>query len=165
MRELCAVAGRWCLAAGCCCCCHRCCQPRSGRLCPAAPRSSPGDRPHRRGDGPVSWPGSLPGPWFWPECFRRLNVKGGQRPFSKETRSALDIEGKYVTIQGPSPDLTSSVSGLLGELAHVRQVKSPCLRCRPRVAVVPLSLPFHRARGGHEPLHPELAAQLAVSRG
>jgi hypothetical protein len=47
---------------------------------------------------------------FWPECFRRLNVKGGQRPFPKETRSALDIEGKHVTIQGPSPDLTSSVS-------------------------------------------------------
>src|SRR5215813_13230606 len=32
-----------------------------------------------------------------------LNVKGGQRPFPKETRSALDIEGKHVTIQGPSP--------------------------------------------------------------
>ena len=47
---------------------------------------------------------------FWPECFRRLNVKGGRRSFPKETRSALDIEGKHVTIQGPSPDLTSSVS-------------------------------------------------------
>jgi hypothetical protein len=32
-----------------------------------------------------------------------LNVKGGQRPFPEETRSALDIEGKHVTIQGPSP--------------------------------------------------------------
>src|SRR6516162_2993802 len=41
---------------------------------------------------------------FWPECFRRLNVKGGRRPFPEETRSALDIEGKHVTIQGPSPD-------------------------------------------------------------
>jgi len=47
---------------------------------------------------------------FWPECFRRLNVKGGQRPFPEETRSALDIEGKHVTIQGPSPDLTPSLS-------------------------------------------------------
>jgi hypothetical protein len=47
---------------------------------------------------------------FWPECFRRLDVKGGRRPFPKETRSALDIEGKHVIIQGPSPDLTSSVS-------------------------------------------------------
>ena len=43
---------------------------------------------------------------FWPECFRRLNVKGGRRPFPEETRSALDIEGKHVTIQGPSPDLS-----------------------------------------------------------
>jgi hypothetical protein len=58
---------------------------------------------------------------FWPECFRRLNVKGGQRPFPEETRSALDIEGRHVTIQGPSPDLTSYVSGLLGDLAHARQ--------------------------------------------
>ncbi len=33
---------------------------RSGRLCPAAPWSSPGDRRQRGGDGPVSWPGSLP---------------------------------------------------------------------------------------------------------
>src|SRR5262249_3203261 len=40
----------------------------------------------------------------WPECFRRLDVKGGRRPFPKETRSALDIEGKHVTIQGPSPE-------------------------------------------------------------
>jgi hypothetical protein len=55
---------------------------------------------------------------FWPECFRRLNVKGGQRSFPEETRSALDIEGKHVTIQGPSPDLTSSVSGLLRNSAH-----------------------------------------------
>jgi len=39
---------------------------------------------------------------FWPECFRRLDVKGGRRTFPKETRSALDIEGKHVTIQGPS---------------------------------------------------------------
>jgi hypothetical protein len=45
---------------------------------------------------------------FWPECFRRLNVKGGRRTFPEETRSALDIEGKHVTIQGPSPDLSHS---------------------------------------------------------
>jgi hypothetical protein len=42
----------------------------------------------------------------WPECFRRLDVRGGRRPFPEETRSALDIEGKHVTIQGPSPDLS-----------------------------------------------------------
>src|SRR5215472_7586225 len=44
---------------------------------------------------------------FWPECFRRLNVKGGRRPFPEETRGALDIEGKHVTIQGPSRTWTS----------------------------------------------------------
>ena len=38
----------------------------------------------------------------WPECFRRLTVNGGRRPFPKETRSAVDGEGKYATIQGPS---------------------------------------------------------------
>jgi hypothetical protein len=47
---------------------------------------------------------------FWPECFRRLNVKGGRRSFPKETRSALDIEGKHVTIQGPSPDLSPAIT-------------------------------------------------------
>ena len=46
--------------------------------------------------------------------------------------------------------------------AHVRQARSPCLRCCPRVAVTPLSRPPHRARGGHEPLRPELAAPLGV---
>ena len=46
---------------------------------------------------------------FWPECFRRLDVKGGRRPFPEETRSALDIEGKHVTIQGPSPDLSPAM--------------------------------------------------------
>jgi hypothetical protein len=40
---------------------------------------------------------------FWPERFRRLDVKGGRRPFPEETRSALDIEGKHVTIQGAIP--------------------------------------------------------------
>jgi hypothetical protein len=45
---------------------------------------------------------------------------GGQRPFPKETRSALDIEGKHVTIQGPSPDLISSVSVRGSYLARCR---------------------------------------------
>ena len=40
---------------------------------------------------------------FWPEYFRRLDVKGGRRSFPEETRSALDIEGKHVTIQGAIP--------------------------------------------------------------
>jgi hypothetical protein len=99
------------LAAGCCCCCHRCCQPGQDAL-PGCPRSSPGDRPHRGGDGPYPGQARCLALGFWPECFRRLDVKGGQRSFPEETRSALDIEGKHVTIQGPSPDLTSSVSVL-----------------------------------------------------
>ena len=65
---------------------------------------------------------------FWPECFRRLNVKGGQRPFPEETRSALDIEGKHVTIQGPSPDLTTSRIRSPWRAAHVRQARSRHLR-------------------------------------
>ena len=60
---------------------------RSGRVCPAALWSSPGDCPHRGGDGPVSWPDSLPGPWFlarvlpearcqgWPEVISGGNAK------------------------------------------------------------------------------------------
>jgi hypothetical protein len=40
---------------------------------------------------------------FWPESFRRLNVKGGRRSFPNETQSALDIEGKHGTIQGAIP--------------------------------------------------------------
>jgi len=47
---------------------------------------------------------------FWPECFWRLNVKGGRRPFPEETRSALDIEGKHFTIQGPSPEPSITAS-------------------------------------------------------
>jgi hypothetical protein len=46
-----------------------------------------GDRPHFSGDGPVPWPGSLPGPWFlarvlleaqcqgWPEAISEGNAK------------------------------------------------------------------------------------------
>ena len=64
------------------------------------------DRPHRAGDGPYPGQARCLALGSWPECFRRLNVKGGRRSFPKETRSALDIEGKHVTIQGPSPDLS-----------------------------------------------------------
>jgi hypothetical protein len=56
----------------------------------------------------------------------------------------------------------SFVSSLLRDSAHVRQARSRCLPCCPRVAVKPLSRPPHRARGGHEPLRPELAAPLGV---
>ena len=45
--------------------------------------------------------------------------------------------------------VTGSVSGLLRDLAHVRQASSPGVRCYPGVAVITLSRPPHRARGGH----------------
>ena len=45
---------------------------------------------------------------------------------------------------------TSSVSGLLGEQAHVRQARSRCARRCPGVAVTTLSRPPPRARGGHD---------------
>jgi hypothetical protein len=43
----------------------------------------------------------------------------------------------------------SSVSGLLGDLRHVHLARLRCLRCCPGVAVLTLSGPSHRARGGH----------------
>ena len=103
------------LAAGCCCCCHRSCQAPVRTPCPAVP----GVRlvTARTVQGMAPYPGQARclALGFWPECFRRLDVKGGRRSFPKETRSALDIEGKHVTIQGPSSALTSSVaSGLSG---------------------------------------------------
>src|SRR5215470_42694 len=93
-----------------------------GRCCtlPTASDSMPGvdahaqlplefmdrDRPQRAGMAPYPGQARCLALGFWPECFRRLDVKGGRRTFPKETRSALDIEGKHVTIQGPSPDLS-----------------------------------------------------------
>jgi hypothetical protein len=46
-------------------------------------------------------------------------------------------------------EVTSSVSGILRDSSHLRQARSRCLRCCPRVAVTTLGLPPHRARGGH----------------
>jgi hypothetical protein len=47
---------------------------------------------------------------------------------------------------------TSSVSGLLRDQAQVGKSRSRGLRSYPRVAVVALGRPPHRARGGHDPL-------------
>ncbi len=124
------------LAAGCCCCCHRCCQLPVGLVTA------------RTVEGMAPYPGQARclALGFWPECFRRLNVKGGQRPFPEETPSALDIEGKHVTIQGSFPDLTSSVSGLLRDSAYLRQARSRHLPYYPGVAVTALDRPPERAR-------------------
>ena len=45
--------------------------------------------------------------------------------------------------------MTSSVSGLLGCLVHLRQARSQCLRRCPGMTVMTLGRPPHRARGGH----------------
>jgi hypothetical protein len=79
VRELCAVAGRWCLP-----------------LVAVTVAVSPGQDafarlPHgvrlvtaRTVEGMAPYPGQARrlALGFWPECFRRLNVKGGQRPIS-----------------------------------------------------------------------------------
>jgi hypothetical protein len=59
------------------------------RRCPVTARTVQGMAPY---------PGQARclAPGFWPECFRRLNVKGGRRPFPEETRSALDIDTAVV---------------------------------------------------------------------
>jgi len=52
-------------------------------------------------------------------------------------QSRLGLEGRTRTLSGLSPDLTSSVSGFLRNLAHVRQTRSWCLRRCPGVTVWP----------------------------
>ena len=79
---------------------------RTRRLRPAAPGICPVTARTVQGMAPYPGQARCLALGCWPECFRRLDVMGGRRPFPKETRSALDIEGKHVTIQGPSPDLS-----------------------------------------------------------
>jgi hypothetical protein len=50
-------------------------------------------------------------------------------------QSRLGLEGRTRTLSGPSPDLTSSVSGLLRDSADVRQARSRCVRCCPGVTL------------------------------
>ena len=45
--------------------------------------------------------------------------------------------------------MTSSVSGLLRDSAHLRHARPRCLRCCPGVTVTTLGRPPHRAREGH----------------
>jgi hypothetical protein len=141
-----------------CWCCYGCCQGTDGLTRRPPPMPGLGTIRHRAGlrvQVSRAWDGPYPGQarclalGFWPECFRRRDVKGGRRPFPEETRSALDIEGKHVTIQGPSPDLASCVVRSSPRPARVRQARSPCLRCCPGVAVVILGRLSHRARGGY----------------
>jgi len=104
----------------------------------------PRDRPRRAGMAP--YPGQVRclALGFCPECFRRLNVKGGRRPFPKETRSALDIEGKHVTIQRPSPGLSPAAAFA----PSARATWLPSRRCCSALASRPVHGRCRRPRGG-----------------
>jgi len=77
---------------------------RPRRLRPAAPGICPVTARTLQEMAPYPGQARCLAPGLWPECFRRLDFKGGRRSFPQETLSALDIEGKHVTIQGPSLD-------------------------------------------------------------
>jgi hypothetical protein len=64
-------------------------------------------------------------------------------------QSRLGLEGQTRILSGPSPDLTSSVSGLLGELAYVHQARPQRPSCCPGLTAIAVGRPPHRARGGH----------------
>jgi hypothetical protein len=81
-------------------------RPDTQRLCSAAPGICLVTARTFQGMAPCPGQAFCLALGFWPECFRRLSVKGGRRSFPEETRSALDSEGKHVTIQGPSPGLS-----------------------------------------------------------
>ena len=55
---------------------------RSGRVCPAALWSSPGDRPAPWRGWPVSWPGSLPGPWLLARVLPEARCQGWPKDIS-----------------------------------------------------------------------------------
>ena len=114
-------------------------RPRAILLTPSRPHTTPMPncpwnlpRDCRTFQGMAPYPGQARclALGFWPECFQRLNVKGGRRPFPKETRSALDIEGKHVTIQRPSPGLSPAAA--LAASARATWMPSLQIRRYPR---------------------------------
>jgi hypothetical protein len=70
-------------------------------------------------------------------------------PVALRAQSRLGLEGRTRTLSGPSPDRTSSVSSLLGDLTHLRRAWLRCPRHCSGVAVTTLGRSSHRARGGH----------------
>jgi hypothetical protein len=64
-------------------------------------------------------------------------------------RGAHVIDARVVGDSVSPEPLSPSVSGLLGDVAHVRQARSRSLRCYPEVALITFDRPPHRARGGH----------------
>ena len=76
--------------------------PPAPGICPVTARTL-------QGMAPYPWPGSLPGPWLLARVGPEARCQGwtaGPSFSQKKTPSALDSEGAYVTIQGPSPDLS-----------------------------------------------------------
>jgi hypothetical protein len=76
-------------------------------------------------------------------------------------QSRLMLEGRARTLSGPSPDLTSSVSGLFQDQRQVLQPRSAGLWACPAVTVTVFGRPPDRARGGHELLMVRLRASAA----
>ncbi len=63
---------------------------------------------------------------------------------------SLYVRADGCTASGLGGYVSSSVSGLLGDQAHVPKARSRRLSCCPGVAVVALGRPPHRARDGHD---------------
>jgi len=68
----------------------------------------------------------------------------------KAVRAVQIVDVRTRMLGGPSQSLTSSVSGLLRDSAHVHRARPRCLRYCSGVAVMNLGLPPHRARGGYD---------------
>ena len=73
------------------------------------------------------------------------------------------MASELVVVPGLEPG-TSSLSGLLRDLAYVRQARSRCLDGCPGVAVMALGGPPHRARGGHGARRPGARRLLVLAR-
>ena len=65
--------------------------PRTRYLSPNAPGIYPVTARTFQGMAPFPGQARCLALGFWSECFRRLDVKGGRRPFPEETRSTLMI--------------------------------------------------------------------------
>jgi hypothetical protein len=50
---------------------------------PGCPWNLSRDRPHLSGDGPVPWPGSLPGPWFLARVLPEAQCQGWPKAISE----------------------------------------------------------------------------------
>ena len=100
MRELCAVAGRWCLPLVAAVAVTV--AVSSGRG--AFARLPPGVRlvTARTVEGMAPYPGQARclALGFWPECFRRLNVKGAKGHFRRKREAPLILRGSTSQFRG-----------------------------------------------------------------